>query len=298
MKRVCKRAIQIDALTLCFKALDDYTISQLALLPMGEYFESENVTLTRVDGKYYANVYSILIEQGDEARFLGHLKFGLNHGNSDSNVHKDGSSKIWITLNNETLYPLKIETLEQVAKSLRLELRNLTTLDLCLDTPFNISKCVCRYIRKKEIATILNGKKVLDRDEDRPELCRILSGSLNKDKYVTLCIKQRNAVRDKFNGVTVTTYDKAAEIRNASGKDYILNYYGNPSKLFRTEVHLNNAEIRRYLESHKITLNYQLFNNIAFLEDMFYYFLNSVIRFQDGRKSIKWEDVLGKPKVC
>ena len=296
MKRVCKRLIQIDALTICFKATDCYTFDQLDLMAMGDTYKSGSVTLTRVDGRYYTHIYAITIERDDEALFLGNLKFGLNHGQDEGNTHQDGSLKIWITLNNEELYPPAIDALERVADSLCLTLHNITTLDLCLDTPYNISKAIYRYIRKKEITTILNGKRVRDRDEDRPELSRILSGSLNKDKYMTLCIKQRNAMRDKAKGITITTYDKATEIRNASGKDYILNFYGNPSKLYRTEVHLNNEEIKNYLDRYKIELKYQLFQNHSLLEEMFYHFLNSVIRFQEGRKPIKWEDILGKPK--
>ena len=60
---------------------------------------------------------------------------------------------------------------------------------------------------------------------------------------MTVNVKQRNAIKDKSRGVTVTTYDKLAEISNSSGKEYILNFYGNPTKLFRTEVHLNNSII-------------------------------------------------------
>lgn len=296
MKRVCKRQIQIDALTICFKASDCNTFKQLDLLSMGDTYKSGCITLTRIDGRYYTNIYAITIERGDEAMSLGNLKFGFNHRQEEDNTHQDGNPKIWITLNNEELYPPAIDALEKVTESLGLVLHNITTLDLCLDTPYNISKVIYRYLRKKEITTILNGKKVLDRDEDRPELRRILSGSLNKDKYMTLCIKQRNAMRDKSKGITITTYDKASEIRNASGKDYILYFYGNPSKLYRTEVHLNNEEIRNYFNKYRIELSYQLFRNNSLLEDMFYHFLNSVIRFQEGRKLIKWEDILGKPK--
>lgn len=298
MKRICKRLIQIDALTICFKATDCYLYNQLDLLPMGDALNTGCVSLVRIDGRYYTNIYNIIINQGDEAHSLGNLKFGLNHGMNEGNTHRDGSPKVWITLNNEELYPPAIDALEKVANILGLSLHNITTLDLCLDTPYNISKSIYRYIRRKEVTTILNGKKVLDRNEDRPELSRILSGSLNKDKYMTLCIKQRNAMRDKSKGISITTYDKSSEIRNASGKEYIMEFCGNPSRLYRTEVHLNNEEIRNYLDKYRIELTYLLFIDNTLLEDMFYHFLNSVIRFQEGRKPIKWEDILGKPKCA
>lgn len=296
MKRICKRTIQIDALTICFKVTNKHLFEQLNLIPMGEHLENGDITLTRIDGRYYTHIYSVCVRYKDEACDIGSLKFGLNHGQEEGNTHNDGSSKVWITLNNRSLYPVKIDALENAANALGFVPHNITTLDLCLDTPYNISKVVYRYIRKNEITTILNGKRIHNRDEDRPELSRILSGSLNKDKYMTMCIKQRNALRDKAKGVTITTYDKASEIRNASAKDYILNFYGNPTKLYRTEVHLNNEEIRNYFNRYRIVLDYQLFKDNGLLENMFYHFLNSVIRFQMGRKPIKWEEILGKPE--
>lgn len=73
-----------------------------------------------------------------------------------------------------------------------------------------------QLIKNKAVTTILNGTKVKDRDEDRPEITYTLSGSLNKDKNMTFNVKQRNAIKDKSRGVTVTTYDKLAEISNSS----------------------------------------------------------------------------------
>ena len=92
--------------------------------------------------------------------------------------------------------------------------------------------------------------------------------------------------------MSLKTYDKLAEIRNASDKKYILDYYNNPTKLYRTEVHLNNAEIKEYLQSNHIDLNPYMMDN-AVLEAMFFDYLNRIIRFQDGKKQINWEYLLG-----
>ena len=124
-----------------------------------------------------------------------------------------------------------------------------------------------QLIKNKSVATILNGSKIKNRDEDRPEISYTTSGSLNKDnKYMTVNLKQRNAMKDKSRGVTITTYDKLAEISNSSGKDYILDFYGNPTKLFRTEVHLNNAEIKDYLEGRGLSLNYYMLDEVLLEE--------------------------------
>ena len=291
MKRICKRPIQIDALQVCFSVVNEYHYNQLMELEFGDLYSPFEYTLQRVDGRYFIHIYKIYVTETDgEIYEFGQLMFGLNNGNKDSNTHVNGTYKVWISLKNETLYSERIHYFDYIASTLGLEIHNITKLDLCLDTPFNVSKTVWRYIRNKDISTILNGKKITDRDEDRPELSRTLSGSLNKDKYMTINIKQRNAIRDKSKGVTVISYDKEAEIRNISGKQYILKDYGHPKHLYRTEVHLNNEEISNYLNLHSVQLTYWIFMDEALLESMFFYFIGNVIRFQ----GVTWQHILGR----
>lgn len=295
MKRVCKRPIQIDALQVCFSVVNPYHYDQLKELELGAIYSPYEFILQRVEGRYYNNIYNIIVIDADaEAYEFGQLKFNLSDGNEDNNTHTDGTRKVWISLSNETLYSDRFFFLDYIATSLGLELHNITKLDLCLDTPFNVSKLVWKMIKDKGISTILNGKKIKDRDEDRPELSRTISGSLNKDKYMTLNIKQRNAIRDKSKGITLICYDKEAEIRNVSGKQYIMEHYGNPKRLYRTEVHLNNEDVARYLETHDTDLTYWLFSDEATLEDMFFHFLGCVIRFQKGYRDIGWKEILGR----
>lgn len=291
MKRVCRRPIQIDALQVCFSVVKPYHYEQLKALEIGDTYSPYEYILQRVEGRYYNNIYNIIVIDSDaEAYEFGQLKFNLSNGNEESNAHIDGTRKVWISLNNETLYSDRLSFFDYIASTLGLELHNITKLDLCLDTPFNVSKAVWRYIRNKNVTTILNGKRITNRDEDRPEISRTLSGSLNKDKYMTLNVKQRNAIFDKSKGITVISYDKEAEIRNISGKQYILQHYGNPKHLYRTEVHLNNEDVSRYLSTRNIELTYWLFIDEALLEDMFFHFVGSVLRFQ----GITWKEILGR----
>ena len=67
---------------------------------------------------------------------------------------------------------------------------------------------------------------------------------------------------------------------------------GGRTKLYRTEVHLNNAEIKEYLQSHNIDLNPYMMDK-TILEAMFFDYLNRVIRFQNGKEQITWEQLLG-----
>ena len=290
MKRVCKRPVIIDAFTVCCEVENSVLFNKIASLEFGEVMEFEDFSLTRVDGRYYKNVYNITYNDCGEIKTFGQLKFGLNNGNDEA--HDNGKHKAWITVDNTALYSQAICYLGYICEILHLNVHNYTNIDLCKDTPFDVSRALHRLYRNKGITTILNGKRITNRDEDRPEISRTLSGSLNKDKYQTIYVKQRNAIRDKSAGVTLKTYDKLAEIRNASEKEYILDYYNNPTKLYRTEVHLNNAEIKEYLQSHNIDLNPYMMDN-AILEAMFFDYLNRVIRFQDGKEQITWEQLLG-----
>ena len=290
MKRVCKRPVIIDAFTVCCQVENSVLFEKIVSLQFGEVMEFEDFTLTRIDGRYYNYVNSITYNDCGDIKTFGQLKFGLNNGNDEA--HDNGKPKAWITVDNVALYSQAISYLGYICEILHLNVHNFTTIDLCKDTPFDVSRTLHRLYRNKNITTILNGKRITNRDEDRPEISRTLSGSLNKDKYQTIYVKQRNAIRDKSAGVTLKTYDKLAEIRNASEKEYILDYYNNPTKLYRTEVHLNNAEIKEYLLSHNIDLNPYMMDN-AVLEAMFFDYLNRVIRFQDGKEQITWEQLLG-----
>ncbi len=295
MKRVCKRPIQIDALTLCYEVEHTCYYEQLNNLDLGECLDMNEFRLYRIEGRYYDNVYAIRLWNGTQDIEWGYLKFNLARGVEQSNTHISGKRKVWMSLNNETLYSSDFHYLTYIEQQLGLMFHNVTSLDLCLDTPFAVSPLVKAYVHNKDVTTILNGKRIADRDEDRPELTYTTSGSLNKQgKYLTVNIKQRNAIRDKSKGITVLTYDKAAEINNASDKKYVLRHYGNPKRLYRTEVHLNAEDIRNYVERRQIDYTPLLLIDEAILEDMFFHFLGSVIRFQSREKDVSWECILGR----
>ncbi len=295
MKRVCNRPIQLDAVSLCYEVVHPYYYEQLQTLDYGEYLDMDEFQLYRIEGRYFDNVYAIRLDNGTRDIEWGVIKFNLARGIIDNNTHTNGNRKVWLSLNNETLYSEDMYYLTYIEQKLGLEFHNVTSLDLALDTPFSVSPLVRTYLRRKDITTILNGKRITDRDEDRVEISYTNSGSLNKqDKYKTVNIKQRNAIKDKSRGITILTYDKAAEITNASDKRYILEYYGNPKRLYRTEVHLNSEDIKNYVERSGIQYTPLILFDEAILEDMFFHFLGSVIRFQSRKIDVSWKHLLGR----
>ena len=295
MKRLCNRPIQLDAVSLCYEVVHPHYYEQLQTLDYGEYLDMDEFQLYRIEGRYFDNVYAIRVDNGTRDIEWGVIKFNLARGIIDNNTHTNGNRKVWLSLNNETLYSEDMYYLTYIEQKLGLEFHNVTSLDLALDTPFSVSPLVRTYLRRKDITTILNGKRITDRDEDRVEISYTNSGSLNKqDKYKTVNIKQRNAIKDKSRGITILTYDKAAEITNASDKRYILEYYGNPKRLYRTEVHLNSEDIKNYVERSGIKYTPLILFDEAILEDMFFHFLGSVIRFQSRKIDVSWKHLLGR----
>ena len=95
-------------------------------------------------------------------------------------------------------------------------------------------------------------------------------------------------------GITVLIYDKSAEISNSSGKQYIFEHYDNPKRLYRTEVHVNADDIKNYMERQGIDYNPLFLFDEATLEDMFFHFLGSVIRFQSSKSDVSWSHLLGR----
>ena len=295
MKRVCNRPIQLDALTICYEVVHPYHYEKLSTLNYGEFLDMGEFRLYRTEGRYFDNVYAIRLWNGTRDIEWGVFKFNLSRGDEQSNTHTNGNRKVWLSLNNETLYTDDWHFLTYIEQRLGLEFHNVTSLDLCLDTPFSVSPLVKAYLHNKDVTTILNGKRIIDRDEDRPEISYTFSGSLNKqDKYKTVNIKQRNAIKDKSNGITVQTYDKVAEISNASDKQYILEHYGKPARLYRTEVHLNAEDIKNYVERRGFQYTPLILFDEATLEDMFFHFLGSVVRFQSRKVDASWEHLLGR----
>lgn len=296
MKRVCRRPIQIDALTLCYEVEHPFYYEQLRQIDYGKTIDLNEFQLTRTSGRYYDNVYRINAWNGERVIEFGQLKFNLAHGDEQSNTHTNGKRKVWVSLNNETLYTQDVYFLTYIEQRLGLEFHNVTCLDLCLDTSFSVSPLVKAYLHNKDVTTILNGKRITDRDEDRTEISYTFSGSLNKqDKYKTVNIKQRNAIKDKSKGVTVLIYDKAAEIGNASDKQYILDYYGHPKRLYRTEVHLNAEDVKNYVERIGVLYTPLILFDESVREGMFFHYIGSVIRFQSRKYDVSWERLLGRP---
>lgn len=284
--------LNIDALRLCYEITDPHNIDIVRTSDIGEEVDFMYFYLRRIEGKHFKFVYEIRYSDAGIDKLFGELRLGINDDKEENNRHPNGFSKAWISIDNHVLYSDEIYYLEFIENNLGLELHNITTLDLCLDLSNDIARMIRKLIRNKKITTILNGKKIIDRSQDRPEITYISSGNMDKDKYLTVCVKQKKAMKDKSRGSTLTAYNKKAEIANSSSKKYIEEFYGNPDKLYRLEVHLNNDEVKEYLNRTRQKLSFYSLVDVKFLLRLFNQTINSLIRFEHEGKKLEWDDLL------
>ena len=284
----------IDMLRICFEAEDPELLDNLMTLELGEKCEFYTFYLVRTEGQYYENVFQIRYDELGQDKLFGELRFGLNRNNEEANTHTNGKRKAWIAVDNRVLYNDEIHYLGYIADVLDLEFHNITSLDLCLDMTMDIAKYLKRLIQCKELGVILNGKRIRDRKQDRPEITYTYSGNLNRVKYLTLNVKQKKAIKDKSRGLCLSAYNKKAEIENSSSKDYITNLYGDPKKIHRLEVHLNNDEIKDHFNRTREILDMGAIFNQKVLFQLFYHSLERLIRFERNGKKIEWWDILDR----
>lgn len=285
--------INIDMLRLCFEVENPDLFDFIAKLNVGERYEFYEFYLLRLEGKHFEYVYEIRYDELGEDRLFGELRFGINHDDAEANTHTSGNRKVWMALSNRVLYTEdEFHYLSFICDTLCLDFHNITCLDLSLDMSMDIAKYLRRLIRCKRLGVILNGRRIHDRREDRPEIIYTMTGDLNRYKYLTVNIKEKKAIKDKSRGRTLIAYNKLAEIMNSSSKEYISELYGNPKKLHRLEVHLNNEELKEYFNKSRKELNWGFIFNEKELFDLFYYTLERLIRFECDCKKIAWWDIL------
>lgn len=270
----------LDKVRLCYTA-EPALIEVLNAINMGEVFDFDDFQLRRIDSKYYTDVFIVL----DDNKRVGEFRFG-HYGDLKSNY-------IWFSVENEVLYNDKVfRKVMKIPTKLNLVFNNFTSIELAKDFTKNIVSLIRKMFRDNSITTIVNGKAIRDRKLLIKEINMIYSTSLSKLRNPTINIKQAKAVANKSFGVTLCAYNKKTEIEEMSGKHYISDYYGNTKTLHRLELRLNNDEIKGYLHRNNILQSSDVLFNSEVLDDMYFYHLQSVLRFSRGRKPIKWSDIL------
>ena len=80
--------------------------------------------------------------------------------------------------------------------------------------------------------------------------------------------------------VFICCYDKIAEcIEN--GKNYLLEKYGNPKKLYRIEIRVGNEKFKEYAIINNIEMEEFIFRDKGFLYATFEWFFEKVLCFKN-----------------
>ena len=280
----------IDELRLCYLA-DNNLLQDLRNIEYGEKAEFETFTLLKIDCQYFKTCFNVYCVSDNIKELVATLKF-------DRYGDEEDSSFVYFRVENHILYDSdKLCQVLKIPEALSLLLNNITAIDLARDFRKNICNTIRRIYKDKAITTIINGKAIKDRQHIIPNMSVIYASTLDRLKNPSLYIKQAKAIHDKTKGITVCAYDKVAEIQNASEKQYVLDFYGNPKRLHRLEVHLNSSEVREFCNNRRIVQTTDLLFNQDFLTEMYLYHLSAVLRFTKGRNKVSWEDIFNNGRV-
>ena len=265
----------IDALTLCYLA------------------EGKVLDLLReIDHRYHIDTFTLLRTTGNHHK--EHFDIYLHKKVATIYFDRYGSagdeSYVWLRIENHVLYnqQLLIQTL-MLPELLDIDFNNITYIELARDFTYNITQRIRSLMRNPELKTIINGKQKKDRDEAIDGIIRTCKISLNKDLPKSLCIKQAKAEKNKYDGITMDSYNKMDEITSKSHKQYILDYYGYPKKLHRLELRLNNADIKKISKAIGLSVTDDTIFNQDALDHIYLQALQSLLRFTDRRKKLDWQ---------
>lgn len=266
----------IDVLTLCYIAEGQLLNT---LRGVSHRIDIEAFTLHRILARAFHQYFDVVLR----GRKVASIYF-------DRRETEETELYLWMRFENFVLYDeaLLVEVLS-LKKLLKLTFNNISHLDLARDFRYNVSERIRVLMRNPNLKTIINGKQIRNRDEALKGVTRICRMSLSRDKTKSLTIKQAKAIKNKYDGITLDSYDKMDEITNKSEKHYILDYYGNPKRLHRLELRLNNQDIRRISETTGVAITDEIIFDKECLDMLFLQALQSVIRFTDGRKKLDWQ---------
>ncbi len=204
---------------------------------------------------------------------------------------------VWVSFENKALYDGRFEQLYfKLITSLYLQFNNITKIELALDSTYSINKIAYRYIKNKNLEIMINGIVV-----DRKEKLNLYYNSITTANRVIehfIQIENKKYIHNaKHKGMSLKSYDKQQEIvDNNNEKEYILEKYGCPSKLYRLEITLSGEAAMEYVNRYRIDCEKLMFNSDQ-LQVMFFTHINRLLRWRKGRTIIKWEDLIATAGV-
>ena len=273
--------VVIDELQLCFNRANSLSAYHLEHVKKGESVTIDGYEFLRHSNDRFKYSFSVYDSQKE---CVATLKFGRFAG--------ERGELAYFRVENPILYnPNKLNEVLKIPFHMHMELHNITALDLAYDTPLNTYKLIRKKMRSMAVETIINDKLIHDRTSLIKGVDVCFSVTEERLKNPTITIRQKNAIHNKYKGVTVQAYNKKEEIEHASHKDYILERYGCPRHLHRLEVRLHNEQVKEFLQDRPVD-PVVLLNKPELLKEMFLCNLERVIKFKSNNKLEEWSTLL------
>lgn len=220
--------IVIDELKLCYIA-DREQMACLAEVEVGASVELCHYKFYRFLNERF-RFFFVVVEDGVE---VAQLKYGHYTDMEDAPLY------VYLKVLNPVLYDAeRLKRLLALPDEFGMVFNNFTAIDLALDGGLNFPSMIKRMMRDKTVTTIINGKAIKDRKQVLQGVSFEYSSTLDRLNHPTITVRQKKAIANKCNGISVQAYDKKAEIDGHSDKQYILDHYGSPKRLYRLEIRL------------------------------------------------------------
>lgn len=273
--------VVIDELQLCFNKVNSLSAYHLENVKKGESVTIDGYEFLRRTNDRFRFSFAVYDKQKE---LVATMRFGRFAG--------ERAELAYFRVENPILYnPDKLNEVLKIPFHMHMELHNITALDLAFDTPLNTYKLIRKKMRSMAVETIINDKLIHDRTSLIKGVDVCFSVTEERLKNPTITIRQKNAIHNKYKGVTVQAYNKKEEIEHASHKDYILEWYGCPRHLHRLEVRLHNEQVKEFLQDRPVD-PVVLLNKSELLKEMFLHNLERVIKFKSNNRLEEWSTLL------
>lgn len=274
--------VLLDELRICYLASND-DLSHLEMVEVGEFVEVDEYRLYRRTNDRFRCFFDVFLD----GMSVGQMKYGHYTDRDELTTY------VCFKVDNYILYDAeRLHRVLELPMKMRMVFNNFTAIDLAFDSPQNLPTLIKQMMRDKDVTTIINGKAVRDRKSVLDGVLFMYSSTLNRLNNPTITVRQKKAIANKNDGITVQAYNKKAEIEQSSKKQYIMDYHCNPKRLYRLEVRLHNQELKDYFANCHMEPTTDVLFDKKLLKDVFYYHLSTVIRFTRGRTKIQWKELL------
>ena len=270
-------------------------------------FESETswrgykIVPTRSYG--YEYTFDVYWSFGDTTPFA-QIKFNLHAKRKDYHIV--------VGINNRIFYGPRQDLNDSLllGEKLGLVYNNIRRIDLAIDLPKDITRIINQYQHKKNIALRVNGKCVWGDNEDTG-LTFLANGHRKRNKLNEFFLHTSNK------SASIKSYDKIKEITDKRSarkysigyKEYILDYYNHPDKLYRLEVSARGRFIYDFIQRKGISsiVMYRMLCDEVWLTSLFHDWLSSILSFSHfsisktgqyrSRGGVSWSVILGVPCI-